>query len=135
MPRVTQTRCPRCNGALPLIKLWWQTNNMYMYVLPAKELGVVCPTCGTALVVLMGGVICASFLSFWSAVGLGLLWLIWAPRILSGHVALAAALLMLILFSVLLQPRFAMLFAGLRPVIEGETPDYPLGKPESPVRR
>jgi len=133
MPVLTQTRCPQCNGTLPLVKLWWRTNNMYLYLLPTKRLGIACPNCGTALVVLMNGVIAASFLYFLVSVGLVFLWLVWAPHTVAGHLPAASlwlGLLLLVLFTSLLQPRFAMVFAELRAATKGESVDYPLGRPD-----
>ena len=126
MPHLALCRCPRCDGELPLAKVCSTVRGFSPLL---YKTGVVCPTCGVELVILMSGVVWLNSVIYVVGVGLGLLVVLWGAPRLHWHMTATTILLgIAVPYAVLLFAtwRLAPWFADVRLARDDETVYYPL---------
>jgi DNA-directed RNA polymerase subunit RPC12/RpoP len=133
MSLLTQCRCPRCSGHLPIAKVWWAGwpgGGLWPLF---RTTGVVCPTCGLRLVILASAMVCANVVISALSVGLGvwvLISLLDALRPQQVSVPLLIGLLSIFAAVVVyVHYRISPLFANVRVARDDEDVYYPLGEP------
>ncbi len=144
MPLIEYPRCPRCHGELQIARLYSEgptsrgiiltgDGSGWGGVLTAGNTGIVCPSCGTPLLVLQGrALLIAWLLMISAALVLGLVIFFLTQRFhFDENSQWSAALLLgaLIVFSYPISNLvgYAKRFVQLRPLEEGEHAAFPLG--------
>ena len=137
-------RCPRCQGELPIARLYSQGRTWHGVVLigdgsawggylTAGNTGIVCPSCGQRLLVLQSRAVWGGCLLFMLGVVV--------PAALTGYLAgpfhidqnspwTMALVLVVLAFWISFLNRYARRFVQLRPLESGEHATFPLSKQE-----